>query len=386
MKVKRYFAVDMRTALAQVREQQGPDVLILSNRKVDGGVELVTAVDAVPEPAAAAPARRQVPARVEPVVDALWTGDAMLKEMQTELLSLRRLVEGQMAGLAWGELGRRQPLRAATLRRLVALGISPRLAREVSEAVQDCRTDRDAWHRALAVVARRLTLAGDRILAEGGTWALVGATGVGKTTLIAKLATRRVLSHGADSVGLICTDSRRIGAHDQLRSFARILGVPMSVAAAPDELAAALHQHAGRDLVLIDTPGLGLAEGQAAGLAALLAPAAPALRTALVLAAPTDARVLESAAQGAAALAPAAAIVTKLDETHRPGPVLSVAIERTLPLMYMSAGQRIPEDLEVVTAAGLVARAARGALAGSADADDALIEQAFAEEAASAVH
>ncbi len=392
MKVRRYVAPDMRSALAMVREQQGPEVIILSNRSVDGGVELITADDeqAAAEHAAAAAVRRAAasvapvpagpvapaPARpAAPTSEALWTREPLAESMREELQQLRRLVEGQMAGLAWGELGRRHPLRAGMLRRLVRLGLSPRLAEAIAAEVPDGLDLKQAWVRTLETLARRLPIGGDRILGEGGVYALVGPTGVGKSTLIAKLAVRHALAHGPGSVALVTTDDRRIGAHDQLRNFGRIIGVPVWTAATAAELRNALDAALDRRLILIDTAGAGHRDARLPALATLLAAGQPQLEPVLVLSAVTHDRVLTETVRSYAPMAPRGCICTKIDETASLGAVLGAALEARLPLLYASGGQRIPEDLEVASAGRLVRDAVR--LAAATEAEDVVVETAF---------
>lgn len=398
MKVRRYVAPDMRRALAMVRQAQGPEVMILSNRPVDGGVELITADDegaapgsdaadaALPEGRHGATAPGKDLPQAGAYAEALWTREPVMEAMRTELRSLRRLVESQIAGLAWGDLGRRHPLRAGMLRRLVTLGFAPRVAQDLVAEVPETLREHDAWHRTLAVVARRLRVAGEVLGGRGGVYALVGPTGVGKTTLIAKLAARQVLAGGADSVALITTDARRIGAHEQLRSFGRILGVPVWVAGDAQELRRALDAALDRRLVLVDTAGAGGCERDLGELGAMLGAGAPALRVVLVMAAVTQAGVLEGLLAPYRGLAPWAALLTKLDESNALGAALGTAIAAELPIAGISAGQRIPEDLEAVSAAALVARAVQMARQGGAGADDVLLEAAFTDEVEDAMH
>lgn len=404
MKVRRYFAADMRSALAMVRESQGPDVIILSNRKVADGIELLTADEDAPAEELARLARaheaghggddgartRQSGAAnansPQAPSEALWTREPVMEAMRAELQSLRQLVEGQMAGLAWGDLGKRHPQRAQMLRRLVRLGFTPRLAQALVDDLPPAANPREAWHMTLALLARRLAVAGDVTLTRGGVYALVGPTGVGKTTLVAKLAARHVLAHGPASVALITTDHRRVGAHDQLRNYARILGVPVWIASSPAELRDAIDAALDRRLVLVDTAGAGHRDGGVGELGLLLAAGRPQLQVMLVIAAVMHARVLQALAAPYAQLTPVACVITKLDEAACLGTALGAAVERELPVAYVSAGDRIPEDLESVSAAALVARAVKlGAEPGNGP-EDVLMEEGFADDVGLALH
>lgn len=397
MKVRRYFAPDIRRALAMVREEQGPDVVILSNRKVAGGVELLTAEDydeallaaehapareapepreapdVQSEPAAAGPARPSAASAGGP--EALWTSEPMLDQMRKELKSLRTLVQHQMSGLGLQAGPGGQPMNSVLGERCRRLGVSEALARELSAGVPGDAEPDEAWQGALARLAARLPIASDDILTKGGTIALVGPSGVGKTTLVAKLAARYALANGADSLALISTDNQRIGGQEQLRSFARIVGVPVWSANSQEQLRQTLEMVYDRRLILIDTAGMCQRDGDLAANLAMLRGAAPWLRSYLVLAASTQARALQQTARAFGAAEPVGCILTKLDEAESLGAALSVAVEHALPVAYFSAGQRIPEDLQAATAADLVAQAADRLASETDPLHDDVIEQ-----------
>lgn len=422
MKVQRYFAPDMRQALRMVRERQGPDVVILSNRKVDGGVELITAEDydqsmwapqappqepsealgravaadqpktmeqaATPLPAAS----NSAPSAPRPRIDlsagpeVLWTGEQALEQVRSELRDLRGLLQQQVAGLAWGELGRRHPLGASLLRKLVVLGLSPALGREIVEDLPLQSDPLQGWRQCLALLARRIPVDGDSILRRGGVVALVGPSGAGKTTVIAKLATRYVLEHGPEHVALLTTDNHRVGAQTQLRSFGKIIGVPVWSAGSGEELDRALEQVCDRRLVLIDTAGLSHRDRRLSEQLELLQSGGRRARIFLVLSATTQHRDLEQVVASYRPVSPAGCIITKLDEAMSLGPALSVAAGFRLPVTYVSDGQRVPEDLSPAKAHSLVSRAV--ALAGREPEDrlDELLETAFQGEALHAAH
>ena len=220
MKIKRYFAPDIRQAIRKVRDEQGPDAVILSNRSVDGGVEIVAAVDydhfiaelgTAPAPAAApaAPSARPVVSREEPSFERPQpeiAADEAITAMGRELKNLRGMLEHQLSGLAWGDLGRRHPQRVLLIRRLRELGLSAALAQKIGNEVAEQPDMERVWRQALALFAHYLPVTNDDILAHGGVVALVGPTGVGKTTTVAKLAARALLRHGPRSVALISAD------------------------------------------------------------------------------------------------------------------------------------------------------------------------------------
>ena len=407
MKVRRYIAPDIRTALTRVRDAQGPDVVILSNRSIDGGVELITAdesysqeqnsdgfpkvladayanAETVTTPAEQPATRQDVadakPQRSEPDAEVLWTREPVLEQMRSELSALRGLVEQELAGLAWGDLGRRHPIRASMLRRLVDLGLDADLGDAVVAGLDDAQPRVTAWRQVLALLCRRIPIAKNTLLQRGGVAALLGPTGVGKTTVIAKLAAQYALAHGSENVALITTDVNRIGAQDQLRGIGQILGIPVWSVSDMNELPQTLQALLDRKLVLIDTAGLSQRDARVADYQRMFANVPVAVHKFLVLSAVTQSSVLDDIARSYAVLDAEGCIITKLDESASLGPALSAAIRLDLPLSFISAGQRIPEDLEPAVAHQLVARAVK--LAGSAypKSNDIYIEKAFARE------
>jgi len=407
MKIRRFSAPDMRQAIRLVRDEQGPDAVILSSRRVEGGVELVTAIDydesafshnepaigqapeaafgsevesidepdpaSVPEgepgssPAAdletlkpakrrkKAPAPRR-PASTRAKSEATGSRDPALAAMQREIEHLRAMLEGQLANLAWNDLRHREPGRAQIIRRLEGLGIEESLARAVAADVSDTETGEPAWREALERLAGRIRVVPETRLEGEGIIALVGPSGVGKTTTAAKLAARDVQRHGSQAVALVTTDACRIGAYRQLQTFGQILDVPVYLAQTGRELGDVLMGLKDKRRVFVDTAGmsqrdLSLAE-EMAGLAAL-----PSLRTLLVVAATTQQAVLQETFRSFGRLVLAGTVVTKLDEAASLGPVLSALCTGDLPLMFVSDGQRVPEDLQPARAARLVDQA-----------------------------
>jgi flagellar biosynthesis protein FlhF len=187
-------------------------------------------------------------------------------------------------------------------------------------------------------------------------FAFVGPTGVGKTTTIAKLAARHCLRHGRESVALITTDSFRIGAHRQLDAFAAILGVPVRLADSAEKLASLLRELGNRRLVLIDTAGVAPRDTAITSALAHLDVNAR-IRRCLVLAANVQPSVMQDAVRAFGGKELAGAVLTKMDETNVLGAAISVLIESKLPAVWLSSGQRVPEDLTLARVAHLLKRA-----------------------------
>lgn len=390
MKIKRYFAPDVRQAMRQIKEQLGEDAVILSNKRVNGGVEIIAALDydesairqqvadvktpaaektANPFTAAKASANANAGTRVppvsasEPVREAskpqiVWSQEPTLEAMKSELKNMRGLLEGQLANLTDKEYRHQRPCEFELRRRLSQLGVGTRLSEQLTADLPEGGNVDELWRRLLGKLAVSVQVTNDDILANGGVVSLVGATGVGKTTTIAKLAARFALRHGSRSVALISTDNFRIGAHEQLKAYARILDVPIRFAGTPEAMQEALDYFCDKPLVLIDTAGVSQRDMRLAQQLAVLRNEGVRVRNYLVLSAIArlagmDDVVRNFQAQG---IDLHGCILTKLDESIGLGHALDVVIRHQLPIAYLSDGQRVPEDLQAARAHTLVSR------------------------------
>jgi flagellar biosynthesis protein FlhF len=237
------------------------------------------------------------------------------------------------------------------LRELLRAGFTPELSRKI--AASD-----DGATPSMQVAAERLqsllTIArADELIDAGGVYALVGPTGVGKTTTVAKLAARCVVRFGASSVALLTTDSYRIGAYDQLRIYARILGVAVHAVRDAHELATALGALSARHLVLIDTIGMSQRDRMVAEQAATLAGSEKVKRLLLVQAT-TNTPTLDQVVAAYRQSHVDGCILTKADEAASLAPALDSIIRHGLALHYVTDGQRVPEDLQLPDAAALI--------------------------------
>lgn len=473
MLVKKFFGATTRDALRQVRDELGPDALILSNRQVaGGGIEIMAVADAdvaaltsiqtvatPPKPATraaqngarlmnsaqqtpatpniskalarsyaipddeqepsiadvpyeipsvlrsnrapkAAPARTEVPftdyisrpepieapqpeptARTtppprrpvvaekplptfsfedEPAKPAAPPADQeAMQDIAREIRMLRGLLESQMAGMAWGELSKHAPEKLEVLRQLLGAGFCAALSRQLIDKMPaGMSLDTGIkWVKAALTHNLPTVSAKDDIVERGGVYALIGPTGVGKTTTVAKLAARCALAYGPQSVALLTTDSYRIGAHDQLRIYGRILGVPVHDVKDETDLQLTLGELTDRHLVLIDTVGMGQRDQRIGEQLAMFGH--DNVGTVLLLSANAQAGTLDDVARRYKNNHLVGCILTKLDETMALGGCLDVAIRHRLPLHFVTNGQRVPEDLHRANLAYLVDRAFR---------------------------
>jgi flagellar biosynthesis protein FlhF len=390
MRMKRYLAADMRAALRQIRMEQGPEAVILSTRQLADGVEVCAAVDAATaaqdgasllvargRPAAAPaelpPAAAPAPAAFAAAIAAEEPAAATVQE---ELRGLRRLLEQQLAALAWNDYTRREPEKAQALIELAELGLGRDIAQDIVAALPTGAEAGAAQRLHLALLARRLQTA-PAPGADGGRLALVGPSGAGKTTTLAKLAARWVLEHEPESLVLMSIDDERIGSGEQLRVLGRLLGVAVDILAGPAELARRMGSRAHARLILVDTPGLAArAEDATAGIEALRA-ALPGLEFVAVLPASAQAVVLEDCARRLRAFDPVSVILTRVDEAASLGGALSALLRSRLPVSLVSDGPRIPEDLRPARSHQLIARAVELARESGASADEDLLAHRF---------
>ncbi|MGC1547638.1 MAG: flagellar biosynthesis protein FlhF [Rhodanobacter sp.] len=303
--------------------------------------------------------------------------------LRVELGSLRELLESQLSSLAWNDMERRHPMRARVLRDMTRLGIEPDIARRLADELPDQLSADQARYLPLGVLSRRLNATGRDVASDGGVTVLVGPTGVGKTTTIAKLAARAVLRHGAGQVALVSTDNYRIGAAAQLEHYGRLLGVRVFPAYDAASLREVLEVLRSRHTVLVDTAGVAGNDVRLQQQMTLLRDAGE-LRTCLVLAANAQAQALDDAVRAYQPLQPQACILTKLDEAPSLGGALSMLIRHQLPLDYTTDGQRVPEDITAADTRVLVCRAAQATKGQSAEVDEGVMMERFGAALASA--
>lgn len=317
------------------------------------------AVVAPQRPPEARPAAQ--PAPVAPVLSEptpAQSAAAPNPQLMEELGAIRGLIERQLAGFAWGDLKRESPVKSRLLGELLELGFSAELTRRLLGHVLPEADDTAARTTVRTLVNRDLmTLGSDTdIIDRGGVYALVGPTGVGKTTTTAKLAARCVVRHGAERVALLTTDSYRIGAHEQLRIYGRILGVAVHAVRDAADLRQTLEEFRHKHMVLIDTVGMSQRDRQVAEQTAMLLNAGD-VRRLLLLNASSRGDTLEDVVRAYSGPDLVGAIVTKVDETISLAPVLDVLIRQELELFYVANGQRVPEDLHLPNRTYLLHRA-----------------------------
>ena len=233
------------------------------------------------------------------------------------------------------------------------------VVRLLAEKLPESEKPENAMNWIRLILGRNLlTLENEQeVLDKGGVFALVGPTGVGKTTTTAKLAARCVMRHGAGQLALITTDGYRIGAYEQLRIYGKILGVMVHSVKDETDLRIALDELKTKHTVLIDTVGVGQRDKMVAEQVAMLQGAGSEVKRLLCLSAVATGETLSEVVRSYVGQGLAGCILTKLDEAATIGNVLDVVIRQKLRLFYVANGQRVPEDLHVVNRHYLVDRA-----------------------------
>ncbi|MEZ5565115.1 MAG: flagellar biosynthesis protein FlhF [Gammaproteobacteria bacterium] len=384
MKIRRFTGTDMRDAMRQVREALGVDAVILETARLATGVEISAAIDTNGGDTGNSLAARTYASR-ENSPDIYGAGShgrdgdshdqgpavridsalppnsgwftpprapgaataSELDEMREEMRSIRSLLETQLGRLLWDDQTRQTPATASLLRNYMQLGMDADIARQLADRAV---ADRPAggWTAGLKTLVEQLPIAGCDLVSDGGIYAVIGPTGVGKTTSIAKLAARAAVQFGPDTVGLVTTDTFRVAAREQLETFGQIMGVNVLAASDAQSLTEALASLESRRLVLIDTAGMSQRDPRLPEQLAQLAAAEAGVATLLALPAPTDSHGMQEIVDAFRTARPAGCILTKTDEATSLGGALSVLIRTGLPLAYVANGQRVPEDLHLM--------------------------------------
>lgn len=459
MKVKRYFAPDMRQAMRRVREEIGPDAVILSNHRVAGGVEVVAAHENDYETAQQeferqqgsrherkkkeqidiltggaqltaelqktrmqiAQAEQKSKQGVPPIggnhqldpadeddLKAILTslkerqrqkaGEAhqnfmrnnpneipqepdfdlnvseapgyaeedldlyeppveqnnqIIQTMQDEIDQLKQMLRQQVNAGRNMASGQKTPLQ----RKLEMLGVSEPLSAQLLSGMERNLPKDKAWRNTLTKLSDSIPVTGEDFIERGGMVAFVGPTGVGKSTTIGKLAARYVLKYGSSSLALVTTDTFRIAAHEQLRTFGRILDVPVRVVDENNSLEEVLQSLKNKRLVLIDTAGLNEQEPHSQAQLEMLENVTVRMKKLLVVSCSSQRRVVEQAYNAYRSLGLNGCVLSKMDESGSLGEAISLIVEKQLPVTYVTDGQRIPDDIEVARRHELVSRA-----------------------------
>ncbi|MFZ6658166.1 flagellar biosynthesis protein FlhF [Undibacterium sp. TJN19] len=382
MNVRKFTANTSREALRQLRDALGADAVILSNRNVDGKVEILAMADEaisaiapasgdqapVPDEPRFAPrfqaepviaTHRPLKVTVPTEVEVPPVSVSELNNVMSEIRSMRSMLESQLAEISWTQTQKRQPQKAEILREMLATGFSASLSRYLVEKLPEAEKIDNGLDWIKNVLIRNLSTIDNEneMLEKGGVYALVGPTGVGKTTTTAKLAARCVMRHGPSKLALITTDGYRIGGFEQLRIYGKILGVMVHAVKDEADLRIALAELKNKHTVLIDTVGVSQRDKMVTEQVAMLSGTDTPVKRLLCLNATSTGETLSEVVRAYQGNGLAGCILTKLDEAATIGGALDIAIRQKLMVYYVASGQRVPEDLHIANKQYLIDRA-----------------------------
>lgn len=372
MKVRKFLAATSHEVLRKVKEELGADAVILSNKQTSAGIEIMALAgkdisalthDSTREatvPPAIQPATKPTSSKQKHVPEAEPASTVIPQKVETqpsiadnqsadiikEIQAMRQMLEEQLSTMGWRNFLQRDPSGTKVLRTLLHAGFSPLLARYLLENLPATHDFEQGLKKTIALLTLNLRTAnGDEIIEQGGIYALIGPTGVGKTTTTAKLAARAVIRHGADKVALLTTDSYRIGGHEQLRIYGKLLGVPVRSIKDIEDLQLMLHELRSKHMILIDTIGMSQRDQMLAEQIAMLNQCGTEIKHLLLLNATSSADTLDEVISAYQKHNIYGCIITKADESASMGIALDAIIRRKLTLHYVTNGQKVPEDL-----------------------------------------
>ena len=380
MNVRKFSANTSREAIRMLRDALGSDAVILSNKNVDGRVEILAMADDTigsiepsnntHESLIAGP---KFPPRLDVKMDTSSASEHRksiveknvsvssdeLADVMSEIRSMRGMLEAQLAEISWTNTQKRQPQKAEILREMLSTGFSASLSRYLIDKLPetDMVTNGIDWIKSILTNNLSTISNESEILEKGGVYALVGPTGVGKTTTTAKLAARCVMRHGPSKLALITTDGYRIGGYEQLRIYGKILGVMVHSVKDESDLRIALAELKNKHTVLIDTVGVSQRDKMVTEQVAMLSGADADVKRLLCINATSTGETLSEVVRAYQGNGLAGCILTKLDEAATIGGALDIVIRQKLNIYYVASGQRVPEDLHVANKQYLIDRA-----------------------------
>lgn len=360
MKLKRFRGTDSAKLLKLVKDTFGSEAVILSSHTEGNEIEVVAAVDydesvvdenlpkkmpSLDKSDLKAPIKTQAVNSYSFGKSHEETNASEVEKVTNEVKLLRDMIESQMAGLTWHNISEHNPLQVIILKQLIKIGFNMETAEQLVKDIHQPMSEADGFAKVKEKLNENLTFCEEDLIEKGGTYFFIGPTGVGKTTTIAKIAARFCLKYGAEHCGLITLDNYRIAAFEQLVTYGKILGVNVSACDDLSSLNSVMQKLSDKKLILIDSSGFNPRSPKLNDLMELVLKCDFPIETIMVLAATSQTNILEEALKAYKCLDSKRVILTKTDETYFIATALCALIKARLPLLYLTNGQRVPEDI-----------------------------------------
>lgn len=349
MRAQIFLGQSTTEALEKVREAFGADAVVLAIRDKETGVE-ITAMAALQGPPDGFARRRS-----DFETNSNNKSQSVEPDIRHLVTDLKALLKNNIAPSSWDQIRRGSTQQAECLRVLLQAGFSTQLCGEFTDIVKSELTtspDTSFLPELKRIIANRLSILDPfKVFDEGGLFPLFGVTGVGKTTLLAKIVTRCVLRYGRENIAILTTDNFRIGARDQLETYSKIIDVPITTIRSSDDLEFHLNQVRTKKVLMVDTAGLSQRDLSLIEQVSLLSSQIPTAKPILVLSATLSRNSIEDVVLTyKRALSERggrihSVVITKTDEAAQLGPVIDCVIRHGMPLLFLTNGQRVPEDL-----------------------------------------
>lgn len=356
---RRFVAKDSRRAMAMIQNTLGSNAVIFSSKRVPEGIEIIAGLEE--EPVLSSPLDEfiptesvfdSVPADSEPLFNSVVNENGMqeahVQKMQHEIQLLRGLLENQVIQSLNHRMGEGHPKQMLLKQQLIQQGFDSDLAHTLTSTIQEDLSILEAWEYVRAKFENMIPVETSEIIDQHKIIALIGATGVGKTTTLAKLATRFVLKYHPEDLGLITTDFNRVAAQGQLMLYGQILGVDTLTVHQEEDLRQALNKMQQKKLILIDTAGVSQRDNlNIARLFSIFNHSVGIIHAYLALSCTNQMPVLDETVHAFRSVNVSGCILTKADEATSLIPALSIAMKHQLNMAYITHGQRIPQDIRI---------------------------------------
>jgi flagellar biosynthesis protein FlhF len=392
MTAKRFYASRAREALEMVRNEFGPDANIISNKMVNGWNEIIAtrgedseAENVLGDQSTQRPLRSQVPQPLDqsvrssmqkPLTSPLLGGDQVhtndikysstglnkdastqvptqgpnLDDLMVEIRKMKRSFETQISEISWTTNETQPPVKQELMKAMLNAGFGVSVTRRLVDRLPSDFSSEQALGWAREVLSKNICLSQSEqeLFERGGVIALIGPTGVGKTTTLAKIAARFVQSHGAEKLAMITTDAYRVGGYEQLKIFGKILGVIVHCVKDQEELDIALREFKHKHLVLIDTAGMSQRDRMAHDQLEMISKAQASIYKILCLNTTASLDTLDDVVNRFSTRGLDGCVLTKIDEAITIGGALNIAMQHKLAVLYTTNGQRVPQDIDTV--------------------------------------